>query len=104
MTLAFARFAIATPILVAITSYARPSREAIKLALTREFWLFSFLGLSGVTLLYVFQFYSLRFISATEGSVIINLHAIFAMLLSAVFLQAPLPYGRRPASLLLLQV
>jgi drug/metabolite transporter (DMT)-like permease len=90
MTLAFARFAIATPILIAITSYTRPSREAMKVALTRELGLFSFLGLSGVTLLYVFQFYSLRFISATEGSVIINLHAIFAMLLSAAFLKEPL--------------
>ena len=89
MTLAFARFAVATPILVLITSYTRLSRGAIKLALTREFWFFSFLGLSGVTLLYVFQFYSLRFISATEGSIIINLHAIFAMLLSAAFLNEP---------------
>ena len=58
----------------------------MKRALTNEFWVFSFLGLSGVTLLYVFQFYSLSFISATAGSVLINLHAVFAMLLSAVFL------------------
>jgi drug/metabolite transporter (DMT)-like permease len=90
MTLALARFAIATPILIAITSGARESREAMKHALTREFWIFSFLGLTGVTLLYVFQFYSLRFISATEGSVIINFHAVFAMLLSAAFLNEPL--------------
>ncbi len=89
MTLAFVRFAIATPILIAITSHARHSRQAMKYALTREFWIFSFLGLSGVTLLYVFQFYSLRLISATEGSIIINLHAVFAMLLSAAFLSEP---------------
>jgi drug/metabolite transporter (DMT)-like permease len=62
----------------------------MKHALTREIWTFSFLGLSGVTLLYVFQFYSLRFISATTGSVIINLHAVFALILSARFLQEPL--------------
>ena len=86
MTLAFARFAIATPMLIAIASYAQSSREEMRLALRKEFWRFSILGLSGVTLLYVFQFYSLKFISATEGSIIINLHAIFAMLLSAVFL------------------
>jgi drug/metabolite transporter (DMT)-like permease len=94
MTLAFARFAIATPILIAITSHARHSREAMKRALTREFWIFSFLGLTGVTLLYVFQFYSLRFISATEGSIIINLHAVFAMLLSAAFLNEPLTFRK----------
>src|SRR5208337_2444115 len=64
MTLAFVRFAIATPILIAITSPSLHSRQAMKHALTREFWTFSFLSLSGVTFLYVFQFYSLRFISA----------------------------------------
>ena len=90
MTLAFARFAIATPVMIALTLYAQPSRKTMRVALTKDFWQFSFLGLSGVTLLYVFQFYSLQFISATEGSVIINLHAIFAMLLSAVFLKEPL--------------
>jgi len=62
----------------------------LKHALTGDFRVFLFLGLSGVTLLYVFQFYSLRFLSATEGSVIINLHAVFAMLLSAMFLDEPL--------------
>jgi drug/metabolite transporter (DMT)-like permease len=90
MTLAFTRFAMATPILIAIAAFARPSREAMKRALTREFWQFSALGLLGITFLYVFQFYSLRFISATEGSIIINLHAVFAMLLSAAFLNEPL--------------
>ena len=100
MTLAFVRFAIATPTLIAATSHSRPSREAMKHALTTEFWGFTFLGLSGVTLLYVFQFYSLRFISATEGSVIINLHAVFAMLLSAIFLQEPLT-SRKMAGVLL---
>jgi len=90
MTLALTRFAIATPILIAITSRQQPSRSAMKMALRNDFWSFSILGLIGVTFLYVFQFYSLRFISATEGSVIINLHAIFAMLLSAAFLNEPL--------------
>jgi len=90
ITLAFVRFATATPILIVIVLRSRHSRESMRHALTREFWMFSFLGLSGITLLYVFQFCSLRFISATEGSVIINLHAVFAMLLSAVFLNEPL--------------
>ena len=90
MTLALTRFAIATPILIATTSYQQSSRSAIKLALRTDFWSFSVLGLIGVTFLYVFQFYSLRFISATEGSIIINLHAIFAMLLSSAFLSEPL--------------
>lgn len=90
MTLALARFAIATPTLIAISSFQPSSRKSIKSALKSDFLSFSFLGLIGVTFLYVLQFYSLRFISATEGSVIINLHAIFAMLLSAVLLKEAL--------------
>ena len=90
VTLAFARFAIASPILIGVVSCTRRLREEMKRALTKEFWVFAFLGLSGVTLLYVFQFYSLRFISATEGAIIINFHAIFAMFLSAAFLNESL--------------
>ncbi|HUK50043.1 MAG TPA: DMT family transporter [Terriglobales bacterium] len=90
ITLAFARFAVATPILLAITERTRSSREAMKHALTRDTWSFVLMGLVGVTFLYVFQVYSLRLISATAGSVIINLHAVFAMLLSAAFLNEPL--------------
>jgi len=90
IALALARFGIATPIIIAITSFQQSSRSSIKSALVNDFWSFSFLGLIGVTFLYVLQFYSLRFISATEGSVIINLHAIFAMLLSAVLLKESL--------------
>ena len=90
MTLAFTRFAMATPILIAITSYSQSSRKMMRHALRNAFWRFSALSLTGVTFLYVLQFYSLRFISATEGSIIINLHAIFAMLLSAVFLKESL--------------
>lgn len=89
VTLALARFAIAAPMLIALTSYARSSREAMRVALRRDFVQFSALALTGVTFLYVFQFYSLRFISATEGSIVINLHAVFAMLLSAAFLNEP---------------
>ena len=90
IALALARFAVATPILIIPTAYARSSREAMRIALSSDFVQFSALALTGVTLLYVFQFYALQLISATEGSIIINLHAIFAMLLSALFLSEPL--------------
>lgn len=90
MTLAFARFAVATPILIAFTAHTPSSRKAIKFALKTDFLSFSLLALSGVTLQYVLEFYALRYISATQGSIIINLHAIFAMLLSAAFLHEAL--------------
>lgn len=88
--LALARFSLATPILVAFSLFNRQTRQSIKEALRKDFLLFSALGLTGVTLLYVFQFFSLRLISATEGSIVINFHVIFAMLLSAAFLSEQL--------------
>ena len=88
--LALARFAIAAPILIVPTAYARSSRKAMRIGLSRDFVQFSILALTGVTLLYVFQFYALQRMSATEGSILINLHAVFAMLLSALFLSEPL--------------
>ena len=100
VTLALARFAVAAPILIIPPVYARSSREAMRIALTSDFVQFSALALTGVTLLYVFQFYSLQLISATEGSIIINLHAIFAMLLSALFLREPLTRGKTAGVLL----
>ena len=90
VTLALTRFAIAAPILIIPTIYARSSRKAMRIGLSRDFVQFSALALTGVTLLYVFQFYALQLMSATEGSILINLHAIFAMLLSAMFLKESL--------------
>ncbi len=85
VTLALARFSLATPILLAFSLFTQQTRQTVKAALRRDFLLFSALGLSGVTLLYIFQFLSLNLISATEGSILINFHVIFAMLLSASF-------------------
>jgi drug/metabolite transporter (DMT)-like permease len=86
VTLALARFSLATPILLVFSLFTPQARQAFKAALRRDFVLFSALGLTGVTMLYIFQFLSLRLISATEGSILINFHVIFAMLLSAGFM------------------
>jgi drug/metabolite transporter (DMT)-like permease len=86
VALALARFSLATPILVGFSLFTRQTRQAMKAALRKDFLLFSGLGLTGVTLLYMFQFFSLRLIPATEGSIVINFHVIFAMLLSSAFL------------------
>jgi drug/metabolite transporter (DMT)-like permease len=86
VTLALARFSLATPTLLVFTLFTRQARQTFRAALRKDFVLFSALGLTGVTLLYIFQFLSLRLISATEGSILINFHVIFAMLLSAAFM------------------
>ena len=86
VTLAMARFSLATPILLVFSLFTREARRSFRAALRKDFVLFSALGLTGVTLLYIFEFFSLRLISATAGSILINFHVIFAMLLSAGFL------------------
>ena len=85
VTLALARFSLATPILLAFSLFNRHARQTFTAAFRRDLLLFSALGLSGVTLLYVFQFLSLELISATTGSILINFNVIFGMLLSASF-------------------
>jgi len=86
VTLAMARFSLATPILLAFSLFTREARRSFRAALRKDFALFSALGLTGVTLLYIFEFLSLRLISATTGSILINFHVILAMLLSAGFM------------------
>jgi drug/metabolite transporter (DMT)-like permease len=86
VALAFARFAVATPVLVVFSLYQMRGGRMLTSALRKDPLVFAVLGLTGVTLLYVTQFYSLELISPTAGSIIINLHVVFAMLLSAALL------------------
>jgi drug/metabolite transporter (DMT)-like permease len=84
VALALARFAVATLVLVGFSLYQMRRRRALTSALHKDPFLFAVLGLTGVTFLYVTQFYSLALISPTAGSIIINLHVFFAMLLSSL--------------------
>lgn len=78
--LAFYRFLIATPIMLAIF---RPSfRFNFK-----DFLGMIVLALSGVTLLYVIQFSALELTTATKASILINTSVMFTALLSYTFLK-----------------
>jgi len=89
ITLAFLRFAAASIFLLFFYLFNKDEEEK-KLNLKAKFLELNILALTGVSLLYIFQFYSLKFISATTGSIVINSTTIFMALLSALFLNEKL--------------
>lgn len=86
-TLALARFFVASPVLVGLTFLTWKRGNLTKVDWKRDFILFTALSLSGVTLLYVLQFYSLKFVTSTVGSILISLNVVFTALLSSAFLK-----------------
>jgi len=89
ITLALLRFAVAFPIL-AIISLTDKKKKKVKIAWRKNFYSFTALALTGSTLLYIFQFYSLKFLTAAAGAIIINTTVIFMALLSVAFLKESL--------------
>ena len=89
ITLAFLRFAAASIFLLFFYLFNKDEEEK-KLNLKAKFLELNILALTGVSLLYIFQFYSLKFISAATGSIVINSTTIFMALLSALFLNEKL--------------
>jgi drug/metabolite transporter (DMT)-like permease len=81
--LGFLRFLVATPIMVFILvlrgkNISIPAKELPSLVL---------LGLTGVTLLYLFQFIGINYTNAATAAVLINTNVLFIALLSSVFLK-----------------
>ena len=99
ITLAFIRFAIAFPVMGVLT-FLTGANKSTQLQLKRDFLPFSILALTGVTILYIFQFYSLKFTTASTGSILINTTVIFMAILSAIFLKEKLS-GRKIAGIII---
>jgi len=89
-TLALARFLIASPVLVAFAFMMWKRDRPAKLDWKKDIILFLALSLSGITLLYLLQFYSLKFVTSTVGSILISLNVVFTALLSSAFLKEPM--------------
>lgn len=88
--LGFLRFLVATPLMILIVllrkkPLAIPRKELPSLVI---------LGLTGVTLLYLFQFIGIDYTNASAASVLINTNVIFIALLSGVFLHEALTKKR----------
>jgi len=88
--LGFLRFLVATPIMFLILLIRKkdvyiPAKELPSLLI---------LGLTGVTLLYLFQFVGINYTNASTSAVLINTNVIFIAILSAVFLKETLSKKR----------
>jgi drug/metabolite transporter (DMT)-like permease len=94
--LGFFRFVVATPIMVLIVflrkkAFFLPKKELPSLIV---------LGLTGVTLIYIFQFYGVAFTTAGTASSLINTNVLFIAIFSAIFLKEPFPWNKKIGVLL----
>jgi len=88
--LGFLRFLVATPLMILI---AVVRKKPLLLPKKELPWLVV-LGLTGVTLLYLFQFFGIHFTNAPTASVLINTNVIFIAILSGLFLHETLTRRR----------
>jgi drug/metabolite transporter (DMT)-like permease len=88
--LGFLRFLVATPLMVLIVLF---QKKPLRLPHRELPWLVV-LGLTGVTLLYLFQFIGIKETNAPTASVLINMNVIFIAILSGVFLHEVLTKRR----------
>jgi drug/metabolite transporter (DMT)-like permease len=84
--LGFLRFLVATPLMILLVLLRKKPLLVPKKELP---WLI-ILGLTGVTLLYLFQFLGIHFTNAPTASVLINTNVIFIAILSSLFLHETL--------------
>lgn len=92
-TLALFRFALAFLCLL-LARLLTENRARAQLPFRKGFVKLTALALTGVTFLYILQFYSLELISASVGATVINTTVIFMALLSAAFLNERLTFKK----------
>lgn len=90
LVLAASRFLIATPIMFVLLLVRRSS-----LRIPRKEWPWlAFLGLTGITSLYVFQYIGIAYTNASISAVLTETDVLFIALFSFVFLKEPAKKGR----------
>jgi len=82
--LGFLRFLVATPIMVILLFLLKKDRC---IPIKKELPSLIVLGLTGVALLYLFQFIGIEYTTASTSSVLISTNVVFIVLLSTVFLK-----------------
>lgn len=92
LTLAFLRFVIVLPFLVAF-AYYRDKRTFNK-SILRDWKTFSMLGLTGVTLYHAFQNLGLQLTTASNSSLIISANPAFIALLGYLYLEERITWKR----------
>jgi drug/metabolite transporter (DMT)-like permease len=88
--LGFLRFVVATPLLFLILIYQKKNLQISK----NEIPSLIVLGLTGVTLLYLFQYFGIFYTTASTSAVLINTNVIFIAILSIIFLKENLSFKR----------
>jgi len=83
--LGFLRFVVAAPLMAIVTALLKkplflPKKEVLSLFV---------LSLTGVTLLYIFQFFGVAYTTAATASVLINTNVLFISFFSLLFLKEP---------------
>ena len=96
VTLAFFRFAVASPLMLLILA---GKRKLIRVSPNEIPWLIV-LALTGVTLLYILQFTGIKYTSATNSALLINTNVLFIAIFSWIFLKEAFTY-RKLAGVLL---
>jgi drug/metabolite transporter (DMT)-like permease len=81
--LGFLRFVLAAPLMFLVTIFLKRPLLLPKKEIPSIF----ILSLTGVTLLYVFQFFGVAYTTASTASVLINTNVLFISLFSALFLK-----------------
>ena len=79
----FLRFVVAAPIMFVVFLFTKNKKPIPK----KEFPSLIILGLTGVTLLYIFQFVGIDLTTASTSSILINTNVVFIAIISAVFLK-----------------
>jgi len=90
ITIAFLRFLIATPFMI-ISLFLFKKNKLIKL---KDLHYFIILGLSGVTFLYIFQYFGIQKTTPATSAVLINTNVIFIFILSLIFLKEKITIKR----------
>ena len=82
--LGFLRFLVATPVMILILFLLKKDNKRLPV---KELPSLIVLGLTGVILLYIFQFVGISYTTASTAAALINTNVIFIALLSALFLK-----------------
>lgn len=92
LTLAFLRFLIVLPFLMAFT-YSQ-DKHAFDRHILKDWKIFSMLGLTGVTLYHAFQNFGLQLTTASNSSLIISANPVFIAILDHFYLKERLTLKR----------
>lgn len=85
ITLAFLRFLIVLPFLIAFT-YSQ-DKHALGRRILKDWKIFSMMGLTGVTLYHAFQNFGLQLTTASNSSLVISANPVFIALLDHFYLK-----------------